>query len=353
MTRIVTRTLPHTEAGNDPNDRRDDPTYLTCAESADLVSWTEDFTVSDSEIAQLRSPEWIVENLVIRGHLLIIAAEPNGGKTTIFAHLSDEIVEAGYRVFYVNADIAGSDAARFLEMARAGGWTPLLPDLKPGLSMTDVVENLRVMNDAGGDMNDMVFIFDTLKKMADVIVKKQLRELLSLFRSLTAKGMTIICLAHTNKYKDQEGRPIFEGTGDIRADADELIYMIPHKHPDGAMTVSTEPDKVRGDFKPITFRITADRKVERVADYIDTAAERALDERYKNDVPDIRVILDAIEAGNVKQTEIIEFCKGHRIGKRSALRILREYEEGPRQQWKSQRGLERNTVRYHPLETQS
>ena len=44
------------------------------------------------------------------------------------------------------------------------------------------------------------------------------------------------------------GKPIYEGTGDLRSDVDELIYFIPEKHEDGSMTVSTDPDKTRGKF---------------------------------------------------------------------------------------------------------
>jgi hypothetical protein len=74
--------------------------------------------------------------------MVIVVAEPNGGKTTIFAHLAGEMVQAGYRVFYVNADISGSDAAEFIEASKAGKWTALLPDLIPGMSMQDVIERL-------------------------------------------------------------------------------------------------------------------------------------------------------------------------------------------------------------------
>jgi hypothetical protein len=278
---------------------------------------------------------------------VIVVAEPNGGKTTIFARLAGEMVAAGYRVFYVNADISGGDAAKFIETARSGCWTPMLPDLRPGLSMQNVVEQLAAMNEAGSDLSEVVFVFDTFKKMTDVIAKKQVREILKLLRSLTAKGMTVILLAHTNKYRDSDGKPIFEGTGDVRSDCDELIYLIPQKHPDGTMTVSTQPDKVRGDFKPVTFNISRDRNVTRATEYVDTGAERAAEERYQNDEPDIRVILDAIDAGIHKQNEIIEHCKAHRVGKRTALRVLRDYSEGRRKQWDSQRGMENNTVRYY------
>ena len=55
-----------------------------------------------------------------------------------------------------------------------------------------------------------VFIFDTLKKMTDVINKRAAKDLLATLRGLSTKGMTIILLAHTNKYKgaDHKGRTL-------------------------------------------------------------------------------------------------------------------------------------------------
>lgn len=352
MTAIKRAALPASERGNDPNDHRDDPEYLKRAAPPDPMAWTEKFMLSEADMKNLRDPDWIYPNLVIRGHLIVIAAQPNGGKTTILAAISSDMVEAGYRVFYVNADISGSDAARFIEQARAGGWMPMLPDLRPGLSMDDVVEHLATLNASGQSLDDVVFVFDTLKKMTDVISKSRVKELLRLLRSLTGKGATCICLAHTNKYVDAEGMPIYEGTGDVRSDCDELIYLIPIKNLDGSMTVSTKPDKIRGDFEPITFQIGKDRSVTRQEDYVDTAAERKVQDAYENDLPEIEVILSALEAGKAKQSELVEHCKEHRISKRTAVRLLRDYSKGSRQQWQAERALEHNMIRYYPLSSE-
>jgi len=314
----------------------------------DPYEWTKDFVVSEEEIRNLKRPEWIIPNLVIRGHMVIVVAEPNAGKTTIFAHLAGEMADLGYRVFYVNADISGSDAAEFLEASKKRGWTALLPDLKPGRSMQHVIDHLAEMNEKGGDLSNVVFIFDTLKKMTDVINKKSVKNLLRLMRALTGKGMTIIPLGHTNKYGVADGKPIFEGTGDVRADCDELIYLIPKRHEDKSMTVSTLPDKKRGDFEPITFNISAERVVTRASEHVDTEALRLEEIQWAKDETVIQAITDALKAGRVKQTEIVEFCRSAAgIGRRSVEAVLNRYASGPRQQWTRQRGMQKNSIRYH------
>ncbi len=350
MSRIMTVTSPKDEFGNDPNDFRNDEDYLNKIEgqiqSQSVLNWTEAFKVSIEEANAISDPEWIIPDIVIRGHLIVIPAEPNGGKTTIFFHLSKEMVERGYQVFYVNADISGGDAKEMVIKADQSGFALMLPDMKVGLSMDDVVANLIKMNLDGGDYSRFVFIFDTLKKMTDVINKTRAKELYKTLRGLSSKGMTIILLAHTNKYSGEDGKPIYEGTGDLRSDVDELIYLIPQKNPDGSMTVSTEPDKTRGKFQNITFQISPDREVTRLDSFYDVATARKQAVQREQDEPTIEAINSAIAKGNTKQVDIISHCKAFGIGKRSIQAVLNRYSAGQDCIWNMERGMQHNTKFY-------
>lgn len=276
--------------------------------SNEFTDWMEDLTLSKEEANAISNPEWIIEDIVIRGHLIAIPAKPNGGKTTIFFHLAGEMVKKGCKVFYVNADIAGGDAKTMCQEARDLGVSLVLPDFK-GSSMSKIVEKLEKLNDGTDNLEKMVFIFDTLKKMTEVIEKSKSKKLYATLRGLTAKGATVILLAHTNKYNDSDGMPVYEGTGDLRADVDELIYLIPVKKPDGSMTVSTKLDKVRGAFKPVTFEISADRKVKRVDAYVDTTQQLINADVLKEESKTIEVIRNAINSGENMRQLIIPFCK--------------------------------------------
>ena len=210
--------------------------------------WIEQFTLSAAELDAIAEPEWIIPNLIISGHLILIPAEPNGGKTTIMLHLSSLMAKKGLNVLYVNADTASSEAKAAATYAMANGFTMLLPDFKVGLSVKDVGQRLQELADQEVDLSSYVVIVDTLKKLIDVLDKRFNKKFFSLMRKLTAKGMTIILLAHTNKHNNEQGLPVYEGTGDMRSDVDELIYFLPVKNQDGSMTTTTKPDKVRGSF---------------------------------------------------------------------------------------------------------
>ena len=72
--------------------------------------WIEQYIMTVEQAETIANPKWIVENLVIQGHFIVIPAEPNGGKTTIFWHLAKRMVCDKHMVAYVNADISGVDA---------------------------------------------------------------------------------------------------------------------------------------------------------------------------------------------------------------------------------------------------
>ncbi len=348
MTTVKTSILPNDEAGNDPNDHRYDSSYLKRLETLKKkpsMDWVDGFILTDEEAAMISDPQWIYPNLIIQGHVIAIPAPPNGGKTTIFMWLASQIA-TDYHVYYVNADVSGGDAKKMILDANKFGYDMLLPDMKVGLSMDNVVKNLEEMNEANADYSEVIFIFDTLKKMTDVINKSKAKQLYKTFRGLSGKGMTIILLGHTNKYDDKEGRPIYEGTGDLRADVDELIYLIPKKNDDGSMTVSTNPDKVRGSFKPITFTISAEREVFQSEEYVDVAKIQKVTCQQEQDEPAIEAISDALQSGKTKQIEIITHCKNYSIGKRTVANVLKRYQHPPVKLWSRNKGFQNNTWLY-------
>ncbi len=308
------------------------------------LGWISKFTMSEEEMEQIAKPNWVWPGLLAKGHLIAIVSEPTGGKTTILFWIAGRLTDE-YRVIYVNADVSASDAKHYFEAAQRTGVELLLPDMKAGLSMQDVVKQLHAMNNSGGNYEGVVMIFDTLKKMADVISKSSAKQLYRLLRSLTAKGMTIVLLCHTNKYKDADGRPVYEGTGDLRSDVDELIYLIKSEQPDGTLYVSTEigpTGKARAEIKPMTFVIGKDRSVRMREAYVDVLADNAYRSIREADQSIIELIVKAIQDGNTSQSEI---CKAlHReVNRKAVLGVLKRHTA---KVWRRLPGITHNRIVY-------
>jgi len=313
------------------------------------LGWLSESTPSQTELDEFDDPEFIYDNLIINNHIAVIVAPPNGGKTTIMYHVAGVMAAKGYDVTYVNSDVAPADAKALSKIAVNKKFRHVLPDIKGSYTMLELVGKLIEDSSKVEKYDKCVFIFDTLKKLCNVINKSHVKELFAGFRKLTAKGMTIVLLGHTNKYKDREGKPTYEGTGDVRADVDELIYLTPQKHPDGSMTVTTDPDKLRGTIKPITFNIDVARNVTLADEVVDTAQENLVQHELKRDINKIANIKQALKDGSKTQKDIIDYCKASSIGERVVKALLVKYSDESSNalpnQWQKVKG-ERNSFIY-------
>ncbi len=341
--RIRRASLPRTELGDDPNANRNVKDYMATIEPTSSADWSDSFVVSDEELEKMADPDWVYPNLIIQGHILVVVAPPNGGKTTLMLWVAGQIAD-DYEVFYVNADVSGSDAKAMAQTARAGGFKMMFPDMKVGRSMADVVHYLEEMNRKAGDYSNRVYIFDTLKKMTDVINKSRTNRLFETLRGLSAKGATIVLLAHTNKYAADDGKQIFEGTGDVRADADEMIYLEAQKHSDRSMTLSTVLEKVRGEFEPLTFDITRDRRVTHTK-YRDIKKENDLRKQRKKDEEVIEMITEALSNESMNQQGVVNHCRDAGFSASRVRGVLRRYSKGPDTIWSATKG-EKNSWNY-------
>ncbi len=240
--------------------------------------------VTEEIVKNIADAKFAWRQLIPEGHMIVICSKANGGKTTLMVHIAGDMARQGYRVMYINADASASDIKDYKLHAMEYGYALINPDLTNGTA-DRVTEELRLISLADGDFSKVVIILDTLKKFGDMMNKAKLKQFNSLLRTLTAKGITVICLAHTNKHDDKDGKPIFEGTGDIRNDFDELIYLIPIKNPDGTTTVSTLKDKTRAAIRDESFIITTDREVKLLEHHIDTLAISEWQKNLADDEP--------------------------------------------------------------------
>ena len=315
-----------------------------CSQSTDelIDELLGDMEISMADAEKFGSPNWIYENLIIEGHILVVAAQPNGGKTTIFWNLCPSFIERGYHVLYINDDVSAVDAKSMLSDAHRWGVRLLLPSMGTGEGMEGAIGRLEKLAKTGADLTRQIFIIDTLKKAVSPNQKDDVRGFMKLCRRMTSLGATIILLGHTLKRYNSNGLPEYEGVGDIRADADELIYLLPQRQRDGSLLVSTRPDKTRGSFKPISFLIKQDRSISHLPKYVDLRAVKMAEQQLKKDWEAVEEVHEILQGGAKNQSELIKLCN---MGPKTTRRILKRYKG---QQW-SIEVRAHNALYYHSL----
>ena len=277
------------------------------------------YEVKTEYVEKLGQEEFLIENLLIRQHILVVIAMSGGGKTAFwYRYAAPLLARKGMTVWYLDADSPASEHKAMKEIADRHGFRFLNVDANVGAGIAELKKTLETIATSDCDLTGHVFIIDTLKKFTDLMSKGSVKDFFALCRKLTGKGGTVVLLGHANKYRSKpEGHLIAEGVGDVRSDADELIFFERKRNENtGGLDVTTDPDsdhgaKVRGVFKPFSFHIGQDREVtihERVVEvpnYTQTAALQATEEE----------VLDAAagflaEAGEpVTQTTLVDYVR--------------------------------------------
>lgn len=267
----------------------------------DVGALFDDLVLRNEDIAKMADAEFLIPDMIVRGHMAAYVAPANGGKTTIFVHLCEKLSKMNLKVMYINVDGSPGDLKRHYAHAETHNYKVIAPDARDGKSTADVLAKLQAIAASSARCDEFVFIFDTLKKFIDVINKREAKGFYKLLRGLTVKGATVCLLGHCNKYVGVDGKTIFEGTGDLRNDMDELIYLDVFKNEiSNTVEVTTRPDKVRAEFSPKSYVINLDDRSVSEPDSI-----LKIFSKEEREVLD--AIKEAIISGCRNQKEIVEF----------------------------------------------
>ncbi len=300
--------------------------------NGDIESLFNDIVLTQEHVDKMANTRFLIPNIIAQGHITVYAAPANGGKSALFRYFCEILGKDGMKVFYVNVDAGPGDLKKHFAHAKTHNYKVIAPDACEGKSADDVTELLRTIADGGAQCSEYVFILDTLKKFTDVINKTKAKEFYKLLRKLTVQGATICLLGHCNKYKDEDGKHIYEGTADLRNDIDNLIYLDSFLNEQtNILEVTTRPDKVRAEFNPVSFNIDKNNSL-----------KVTMTDKIINILPDEdREIIDlaklGIADGNESQGEIIGYIKErlNGIGDRKIKSKLKLYSTGPRAELKA------------------
>ena len=288
--------------------------------------------ITHDEISKLANAKEIIPGLVVSGHLMVFPAPANAGKTSLFMYLAGLMAQQGYEVFYINADLAASDAHMHQKTAEEKGWTLIIPDARNGDSVEMVIGYLRDIATSYSDLSKIVIILDTLKKFTDIQNKQLAKEGFMLFRGLTTQNATVIALAHTNKYRDESKNLKFDGVGDVKTDVDELIYLESFRNESGRTLITSYPDKMRASLGQRSFSIQWDQElgpcIEELDELVDVKTMAMRHERMEKDSHVVKAIHEALRKyGSLKASDLVKTTNQILVGHYGAGRRTNDVSE--------------------------
>ncbi len=291
----------------------------------ELEDWEESLLVTDELIREIDDEVPIVDKLVYEKNITTIVSKPGTGKTTILMHLLPEMTSRGFDVYYLHGDVSSADLRIGLDRVKTandagpGVAKYLAPMQFQGVNMRAVRKLMERDVKKGRSLEKRVYVVDTLKQMCDMMSKNDTAQFFQLCRKLTTLGATVVLLGHANKWNDSEGWPKYEGTGDVEADSDRLLYFIAtdwqHSEDDEdqrfVYTSVYSSSKCRGDFKERTWKVQRGQAWD-YPTFIDThEAAMVRGTQVENDSMISEAIVKVLEdagSGGMTQSQLVKIC---------------------------------------------
>jgi RecA-family ATPase len=182
---------------------------------------------------RLANEREVISGMITTGTVTLVYAPSGAGKTVwvlgnLFKSIRNNLIK-GSDVIYFNEDDGARGIVQKAEMGMKHGMAmvTLANSQDPGLRSADDALRLLNMIREEGQADGKIIICDTLKKFASVLNKGEVADILHVFREFAAAGGTVILLGHCNKHRSLDGRLIYEGVGDLKADVDNMFGLDP------------------------------------------------------------------------------------------------------------------------------
>nr|WP_237489104.1 AAA family ATPase [Tsuneonella aeria] len=274
------------------------------------------------------------------GEIGVWYAPPNTGKTLIVLHLAIEAVMhkriAAGSVFYANVDDSLMGVAEKMKVLDDFGIHGLATGQR-GFKPSSLIPAMREMVQTGTAHGTLI-ILDTLKKVLDLMNKKEAREFGLQAREFAMAGGSLIALAHTNKNRGANQKLVHAGTSDIVEDFDSayLLDVAATGQQPNERVVRFECIKNRGGTALEAFY--AYSTVDGLSYAQRLATVKQVDPEYGENADDIRqtseqaiieAIRAAISAGRTKKMEIVSLVTMATKASRAVVLALLEARTGP------------------------
>lgn len=179
--------------------------------------------------AEMVKAEPLLGSFILKGHMTIIYAEPNTGKTLLMMACGLEAIRSGRiepsDLYYINADDNSEGAFVKGRLLDDVGAHMLLPGRR-GFEAGKLVEKMKQAV-AEGTARGTCLIIDTAKKFVNLMDKKDSSFFAQFCRAYVMAGGTVVLIGHTTKTPNADGSPRYQGTTDFREDCDAVYFAQP------------------------------------------------------------------------------------------------------------------------------
>ena len=279
----------------------------------------------------------LLGSFCLTGQGTVICAPPNAGKTLITLAMLIEAIDSkrivGGDVFYVDADDTTQgvvDKVRVLDEYGVHVVAEGYQGFKASL-LTGALEQMAEDGTAHGKF----LILDTFKKFTQPMSKSDTSKFTEVIRRFVLAGGSLLCLSHTNKHVDANGKNVFAGVSDIIDDLDCAYVIDVKKGRDGNRVAQFTNKKRRGNVPDsVAYAYSPEPDlcyIGRLASVYETDDyDAGIDDMHDEETADCEILQSialAIRHGNQRgKMEIVRsVALMHTVSKRRVLKLLEQY----------------------------
>ena len=288
------------------------------------------YSVNSDELKKLADGSWLYPDIIRKGETTLFFAKPNTGKTQFFMRMASYLAGREFKPIYVNLDTSNHQMKHddMVSNLPHKEFKILYPTFNH--SGRDFLRDMESWAKHSSDMSKVVLFIDVVKMIVNPRKNEEIGPFIALCKKLNVRcGLTIVLQAHTNKYDDDEGNPIFEGTQDV-LDLPHAAYSMQSfgalELPDIQILFVCKKSRARCERRQvIKFTLNEpDELTGAIADYSfqvlphDEARHKhemfRLSEAFKEEIPAIQDALrDITNPAERNQRNIISFVKERNV----------------------------------------
>lgn len=265
--------------------------------------------VTHEDILNAENAEWLIDNSLLKRNITTIVGAPNVGKSAFSFAVSNKLFNEKKidKLLYFDADNPISYVKdRILKLIDTYGSDGIMYYNGLNSNPKEMVGVLNVLSSIHGGGDKVLIVIDSLKFFIQGSMNedKLVSPFFDMLKSIRDKfGATIICLHHTRKSKDDDGKLTYNGSQVVEASTDNMVMLTKDSlfHKKSRSDRSGIKFDYSMDFINMTFLISETTQDFEITEEDD---KKSIDE-YANEIRDYLIFVDE----ELNTTQIIAAMK--------------------------------------------
>ena len=187
--------------------------------------------VTHQDILDAENAEWLIDNALLKRNITTLVGAPNVGKSAFSFAVSNKLFDEQKinKLLYFDADNPISYVKdRILKLIDTYGNDNIMYYNGLNSNPKEMVGALNILSTIHGGGDKVLIVIDSLKFFVQGSMNedKLVSPFFDMLKSIRDRfGATIICLHHTRKSKDDEGKLTYNGSQVVEASTDNMIML--------------------------------------------------------------------------------------------------------------------------------